>query len=504
MLWINSVTTSGGATVNSMSNTPFLTGTNTGTFSNVTITISPGAEEEEVAVETSSEFAWEGILAVEGHVTDDRRYLIPGEIEERDLPLTLMVQTINEEGHDGSEVGGRIDSVSRISPEEARAQGYKLDEVPDDAVVILANGIFDDSEFGAETARMVDDEVLRGISIDLATTEVQLLDPETLEPVDPEGMDLFDMLMGDFVRGFKGNIMGATVVPFAAFEEAVIRTLTASGKRGVVSYFSPYGLKLTKPMSLTAAAAPLKPPSAWFENPNFNQLTPLTITKEGRVYGHLADWAGCHTGNSGFCVPPPRSPSDYAYFNIGEIETAEGDLRTIGKLMFSMNGGRHAPTDQHLSIEEVMEHYDDTTCVGGYVKAGSDRYGTWLAGSLRPNLKEDEIQHLRTHPPSGDWRPVKNSTELVAAFAVPVQGFPIPRAEAHLVAAAGGVEVTALITAPLTEEAFEDAGWRKRKRKKVMLRSRVVDIFGVKPLPRERMRKEAIDRLSHPAPSVAD
>lgn len=227
-------------------------GTTTGTFSNVTITVSDAAEETAEEQEFSQ---WEGILGIEGHVTGDRRYLMPGGIEERDLPLTLMVQTVNEEGHKGSEVGGRIDAISRISPEEAREQGYKLDDVSDDAVVIMAQGIFDNSEFGSESARMVDDEVLRGISVDLAPTEVLLLDPETYEEVDTSELDLFEILMGDFVQGIKGHIMGATVVPFAAFEEAVIRTLTASGKPGVLTFFSPFGIKITKAAALTASAA---------------------------------------------------------------------------------------------------------------------------------------------------------------------------------------------------------------------------------------------------------
>lgn len=468
------------------------TGSSTGTLSNVTITVSdteaPSKEEDAALAQ------WEGILALEGHETGDRRYLMPDGIEERELPLTLMVQTVNEEGHEGSEVGGRIDSVWRITPDEAREQDYKLDDVPDEAVVIMASGIFDNSEFGNEAARMVDDEVLRGISIDLATTEALLLDPETHEPVETDGMDLLDMLFGDYVQGIKGNIMGATVVPFAAFEEAVIRTLTASGSKSALSLFFPYGLKITRPSALIAAAAPLKPPVEWFSNPNFLKLTPLQITKDGRIFGHLADWSGCHTGSSGVCVPPPRSVSDYAYFNVGEIETKDGDLIPVGKIMFSMDGGKHAPTDRYMSAAEVAKHYDDTTCVGGYVRAGSDRYGTWLAGSLRPNLSEEEIQHLRTHPPSGDWRPVQNTTELIAAFSVPIPGFPIPRAEAYLVASAGGLEVTALITPPLSEEQVEEAGWRKRTRKKKMLKSRVEDVFGVRPTPRARIRQEAMSK----------
>lgn len=213
-----------------------------------------------------------------------------------------------------------------------------------------------------------------------------------------------------------------------------------------VSIVSRSPMRVMRQDSLVAAAAPLKPPRGWFDDPELHELTPVTITREGRIYGHLADWSGCHTGFSRICVPPFRSPSQYAYFNTGEIETAEGDLVPCGKLMFSMTGGKHASVSPGMSLQDVIGHYDNATRVGGFVRAGSDRLGTWLAGALRPNLTEEEIQHLRSHPPSGDWRPIPGKgTELIAAFSVPVPGFPIPRA---LVASAA--DGLTLISGPLS------------------------------------------------------
>lgn len=198
---------------------------------------------------------------------------------------------------------------------------------------------------------------------------------------------------------------------------------------------------------LIASSGPLKPPMEWFEDPQFSELSPLKITKEGRVYGHLADWDGCHTGFQGICVPPFRSSTNYAYFNTGEIETGEGDLVPCGKIMFCREGNGHAPLE--MTWNEASRYYDDATKVGAFVRAGSDRFGTWLAGSLRHGLNDLEIQHLRTHPPSGDWRPVRGGpSELIAAFAVPIGGFPIAR-ERALVASAADGEITAVISAPL-------------------------------------------------------
>jgi hypothetical protein len=228
--------------------------------------------------------------------------------------------------------------------------------------------------------------------------------------------------------------------------------------------------EMNAPVAITAAAAaPLHPPRAWFDDPKLRKLTPLTITDDGRVLGHLADWSGCHTGFTDVCVPPFRSVSNYAYFNVGELETADGGLVPVGKIMFSMDGAKHAPLNPGMTAADVSKHYDDATKVGAFVRAGADRFGTWLAGTLRPGLTDEEIQHLRSHPPSGDWRPIpgKPGSELVAAFSVAVPGFPIPRS-----VIASGADGLVIITGPLSVEPGEKAILRRTE----MLRRRLSEL----------------------------
>lgn len=452
-----------------------------------TLTLMTAVEQEELAVDTAEEqetasaesgAIWEGLLAKEGEPTSDRRYLMPGEISHRDLPLSLMVMTITDEGHKGAQLGGKITEIWRVERE-------------DGVVEIWGRGPFDSNEFGQEAARLVSEEFLTGVSIDLAVTEVLTLDPETYEPVDQESLELEDLLAADFITGVKGSIMGATLVPFAAFEDTRVTVVTASAGRVIEGAFADFPLDESF-QALIAAAGPVKPPKAWFEDPQLSELTPLTITKEGRIYGHLADWDGCHTGFQGVCIPPIRSYTNYAYFNVGEIETSEGELYPCGKLMFCMDGNGHASTDEGMTAQEVQKYYDDSTKVGAFVRAGADRFGTYLVGALRPGLNDIEIQHLRTHPPSGDWRPVKNGpSELVAAFCVPIPGFPISRGRA-LVASAGG-DITAIITAPLAIDT-EEVGYKRRRRlKKVMLQMRLHNAIGEKSMTREEMRVAFID-----------
>ena len=424
---------------------------------------------DEQAVEAPG-VIWEGLLVKEGEPTSDRRYLMPGGIDHRELPLSLMVMTITDEGHKGAQLGGKITEIWRVDRDDGVTE-------------IWGRGPFDTSEFGQEAARLVAEEFLTGVSIDLAVSEVLTLDPETFEPVDQESLELEELLAADFLTGVRGAIMGATLVPFAAFEDTRVTVVTASAM--TVTEGTWVNDQAESFAALVAAAGPVKPPKKWFEDPLLNELTPLTITKEGRVYGHLADWDGCHTGFQGVCMPPFRSYTDYAYFNVGEIETNTGDLMPCGKIMFCMDGNGHASTDEGMGVEDVQRYYDDATKVGAFVRAGSDRYGTWLAGALRPGLNDIEVQHLRTHPPSGDWRPVKNGpSELVAAFSVPIPGFPISRGRA-LVASAGG-DITAIISGPLVVDG--EVGYKRRRRKKVMLGMRLHNAIGEKSMTKAEMR----------------
>lgn len=417
--------------------------------------------------------AWRGPIAIEGHPTSDRRVLMAGEIDERLLPVPLNVQIQTQEEHKQSFNAGRIDTIEHIPITELDVdlkEEFGLTELADNTVVIWGTGTFDTSEYAEEAQRMLSNGA--GVSVDMTRDRAALLDPETLAEIeDPDALSIEEMIFGDYLNGYAGRIGGATIVTLAAFEEATIKVLD---DRVLVA--SAFGLQVWKPFALVASAGPVKPSRSWFENPQLKELTPWTVTKEGRVFGHLADWDGCHIGFQGVCVPPFRSAYNYEYFNCQEIETAEGDLVAVGKVMFSRTGKGHAPTDPDMSYKDVQNYYDKATNVGAFVTAGADRFGTWIAGTLRSDLDDLEVQHMRTHGPSGDWRPIHPTDmhgELIAALAVPVQGFPIARRRA-LVASADG-QITAIITAPL--EVPEDYGAKRRQVRRIMLRERLREVL---------------------------
>lgn len=173
---------------------------------------------------------------------------------------------------------------------------------------------------------------------------------------------------------------------------------------------------------ITAAGGPASPPREWFEDPKLEAPTPLTVTSDGRVYGHLAAWGTRHIGMPGH-ITPPRSQSGYAYFKTGVVACADGSEVSVGQLTLS---GGHAPLQADAA--SAVKHYDDTASAFADVNAGEDRHGIWLAGALRPGLSDEQVRAIRASAPSGDWRPIGRGLELVAACQVNVPGFPIARA----------------------------------------------------------------------------
>lgn len=174
--------------------------------------------------------------------------------------------------------------------------------------------------------------------------------------------------------------------------------------------------------TVTAAAGPLAPPADWFTDPQLTGPSPLEITAAGRVYGHLACWDSCHTAFSGQCVSPPASPSGYAYFRTGSLTTREGTQIPVGHL--TLNTVHAAKT---ASPAATLAHYENTGLAVADVAAGEDSFGIWVAGALRPGITEEQLRALRSSPLSGDWRRIGGHLELIAALAVNVPGFPIPR-----------------------------------------------------------------------------
>ena len=173
----------------------------------------------------------------------------------------------------------------------------------------------------------------------------------------------------------------------------------------------------------SATGGEWRPPAEHFANPNLAEPTKLTVTADGRVYGHLATWDQPHIGYDGKLVYPPKSSDGtYGYFRQSRVMTAAGDLVPVG--IITMNTG-HA--DENLSADAAAAHYDNTGTMVAAVNVGEDSMGIWIAGSMLPDVSSDLRTRFSLARVSGDWRQPRpgSGLELIAALSVPNPGFPV-------------------------------------------------------------------------------
>ena len=382
---------------------------------------------------------WSGIIGFEDQVTGDGR-LIEKNALFWDLanPTALRHVAKDVGAHDGASSVGRFTKIER-----------------QDGGAIFAEGTFDlGSVEGVEAARLVKEQITNGVSMDLDSMALEIriakevldgmTEEDPLEVPDAEGADEDGMVT---VAVFKpedelsvmtsARVRAATLVAIPAFAGATIdgtefvdvdlEDLTGTADDEDVE---------AKSDALIASARPELPPKSWFQNPQLTAPTALHVTDDGRVYGHLATWETCHTGYANECLTPPHSQSAYAYFRTGSVLTEDGDVATGRITMDTMHAGRT------LSAAGTITHYENTGAGVADVAAGEDAYGIWIAGAIRPGVTDEQVRTLRASPLSGDWRKVKGGLELMAALAVNMPGFPIPRPAAL---AASGFEVESLV-----------------------------------------------------------
>jgi hypothetical protein len=338
---------------------------------------------------------------------DGRKFDVDS-IEIRELPLPLMWQIKTGEGHTGSVVVGRIDHMERI-----------------ENGIGNAIGVFDTGPYGREAQRLVQNGFLRGVSADLDQFEAKEVSSENAENDDD--------LSKKKLTINHARVMAATIVAKPAFQECTISIYSNTPNPQEDQVIPEDGIYEESVDSFVESEAliasgfleseiPMTPPAEWFKNPGLTKATPLTIDPDGRIYGHIAAWHVNHIGMPR-STRPPRSKSKYSYFHTGVVRTADGTDIPVGQLTLA---GGHASLQADAA--SAAKHYDDTASAIADVHAGEDDYGIYVAGSLRPDATEAQIRKLRASAPSGDWRPVNGSLELVAVCQVNVPGFPIARA----------------------------------------------------------------------------
>lgn len=321
--------------------------------------------------------AWAGQLAPRGEPTGDGRIFTgDGDFRFREFPLPLLWQESTGEGHDASRVVGTIDR-GEITDEGFMAEGT----------------VFADEE---KVLALLERGVIRP-SVDLCDMVADVFAAED----DEDGQEMLHVT--------SATVMAATLVAKPAFENVNV-TLTGEDATAEVD-------------SLAASAGVVLSTydATMFDDPGLDAPTPLTVTDDGRVVGHLALWDSCHVGMPGRCVKPPKSASGYASFHQSTVRTDRGNL-AVGRL--TVGGGHASPRD---GFRAAAEHYDTTGAAWAMVRAGEDKFGIWVAGQVHPDATDAQVNAGASAPLSGDWRRIGGGMELVAALSVSTPGFPVRR-----------------------------------------------------------------------------
>ena len=396
------------------------------------------------------------VAIIEGLPTDDNRAIAPQATEWINAPWALMglaTATHDPSGYDPNDpavICGWIKEFQRVPGPKAGT------------FVLEGTGNFLTNDDGLYFADLLEQAGRMPVSADLMIMAQEVDATEVNEYGEP---------INALTTATKARIEAVTILPFGpAFSDCYI-VLGANNKPAEI----PQATEPTTAMAASAqhwmvsgecepcdqgfdvltasGAGPLRPPSSWFTDPKFakgdgrlvsmigkdktghmrvHEGVPLTVTDEGEVYGHIAQWGICHIGLRGECVVAPHSKTDYAFFKRGQhVITAEGEKVRVGVLTVDTNHASLA-----YGAGRTIDHYDHSGLQVANVAVGEDAYGIWVHGSIRPDATDEQISKLRASSQSGDWR----DGELVASLTVNCPGLP------QAVFAASG-EQTALVAA---------------------------------------------------------
>lgn len=180
----------------------------------------------------------------------------------------------------------------------------------------------------------------------------------------------------------------------------------------------------------------------WFDPPDLDGYTPITVTDDGQVFGHVASHAVCHAEHSRVCLTAPVDTDGYSAFHRHLVDTSSGPM-AVGRLTYG--AGKHPPgclcclgKDDHACDwappAAAMSHYDAMTTVA-WVRAFEDvpNNAIVVAGVINPAADVDAISALSRARVSGDWRRVGVDLSLIEVLVLSSAqpGFPPPRARAH-------------------------------------------------------------------------
>lgn len=376
-----------------------------------------------------TEFEWEGVLTVEGILSGDGRMIAENSLTWRDLPVPLMLQTVNASGHEGAVFCGWIHEIDRVGSS------------------IVGRGTFTDDDAGAAARAILTDPAGAnkfGVSVDIDRVQMVFADPSGVELNPDEQVevhlyggspDVVEMLVA-------GRVMGATLTPFPAFQEAQVHliapaenpdaALVASAAGPIwrlTGTASGLGLIGARPLAALVASAGgdeddhPAPSTDLFQCRPMDEPEPFGVgipLPDGTipVYGLVTEWGTCHIGNSQECIEVPTSNDFRSFYTGKKILTAEGTLLPVGPIIMDT-----VHPNLFWQASDAQAFYADTGCAVADVRLYTNEHGIVAAGVVRPTATAAQVRRLRASDVSPDWRPIGGQHKVVTLLACNVSGF---------------------------------------------------------------------------------
>lgn len=331
----------------------------------------------------------------EGERTPDRRFIDLGAMNfDRKPPYPIRLQTTQPEsgGHAGAVICGVINSYFEDGPTK------------------VFDGFLDLTQLAGQQA-------------------LQLIENRTMQTWSPDLGDSIayreDLEDGTHVIHYaSATYLGATLCALPALGSATVALLNDDGSFRVEP-IARANIAPT-PTTLVACASDGSPPTAFFSDPQLSELQRwVSITPQGRIFGHVAGYDECHIGYLGRCITIDEViPGGFEYAcGGGYVVTAEGTKIGVGPLCVA---GGHAP--EEFGAEQARKYYDNPDWAVADVVYGVDAHGIWFSGALRPDASELQIRRLRAHGVSLDAREIGTQLTMIGACCVNVMGYPKVRA----------------------------------------------------------------------------
>lgn len=365
---------------------------------------------------------WTGILTIEGQGTGDGRFIEAGALVWDDGPWPLKFD-IAESDHSAAVIG----TISRVWRDGANIRGEGT--IDDDS---------DNDEIRAAAKRATEllEEGLAGVSVELDEQVIELrVDKETWDqwqedmenilegdPPEPEEPEVKDgrvtvekFRFDDWLEvTTSARFRSAAIVDVPAFADAEILAAAIS----IAAAMSPNAFANPK----FGANGDADPRLVWQTPQRAEEIggwgCPLTVTDDGRVFGHATLDIRCH-GGFAECITPQALGANMANWLTGD---ATGTGIPTGPITAGTTHGVTA--DGKIKSHD---HLANTGVAVADVTAGKDQHGVWVAGRVRPGISERDLASLKGSSLSLEWHRIGAQYRIVGALAVNSPGYLVQR-----------------------------------------------------------------------------